>query len=352
MAHASTVVFRVDAGPEIGFGHLARTLALAEALRDHGTTVHFCPSGAQDEVLSLLENSGFATSVQGGSMPQQWLSEIGASAVVYDLVHTHWRAEQDMLFAEIADTGNAGVPIVFFDGYGEQSYRCQAGAPMVDFIVAPYVGEAVPCRAPAGRLLAGPRYFPLARTYQDATRRGIRSAVERILVTCGGADPYMAAPRILEALLGMPEGEIQIDMVVGTLFSDDNKQQIEAIAARAPDRVHLIDAPRSLAAQMGGADLCVCANGLTKYELAAMGMPTIAVSLSPAHHRANLAFAESGALKVLGLLSDVDDRTIAGAVSEMIGDTDLRARLSRAGIALVDGQGTDRILKEAKLIPC
>ncbi len=352
MAHASTVVFRVDAGPEIGFGHLARALVLAEALRDHGVAVHFYPSSTHDEILSLLEQGGFATSVHSGSTPQQWLSETRANAVVYDLVHTCWRAEQDGLFAEIADVGNAAVPIVFFDGYGEQSYRCQAGAPTVDFIVAPYVGEPGPCRILAGRILAGPQYFPLARSYRNATRRGERSAVERILVTCGGADPYMAAPGILEALLSMPERDIQIDMVMGALFSDENKRQIGAIAAHAPDKVHLVDAPRSLAAQMGSADLCVCANGLTKYELAAMGMPTIAVSLSPAHHRANLAFAESGALMVLGLLDDVDDRTIADAVSEMIGEADLRARMSRAGVALVDGKGTDRILKEVKLIPC
>lgn len=343
------MVFRIAAGPEIGFGHLARTLVLAEALRDHGISVHFHLSGAQSEVRALLKKAGFATFFHDAPVPQ-WLSETKAHAVIYDLVHTNWRAGQSELFLEIAEVRGAGVPIVFFDGYGEQSYRNQAGAPPVDFIVAPYVGEAGPARV--GQVLAGPQYFPLSKTYQALAKCEAKSAVARILVTCGGADPYMATPKILEALLGLSDVAMQIDVVVGNMFSDENKQRIDAIAAHAPDQIHRVDAPRSLAAPMARAGLCVCANGLTKYELAAMGVPAIAVSLSPAHHRANLVFAESGSLMVLGLLDDVDGHTIAGAAKELIDDPDLRARMSCAGMALVDGRGSDRILKEAKLMPC
>jgi len=348
----ASIVFRVAAGPKIGFGHLARTMVLAEALRNHGTAVHFCIPGAGDGVLSLLDENRFMASVSTDVLPKKWLSETRADAVVYDLVHTDWQAEQDRLFAEMTDVCKAAVPIVFFDGYGQKNYRRQIGAPLVDFIVAPYVGETGPCPTHALSVLTGPRYFPLARNYQDVGRRGTQSMVLRILVTCGGADPYMASPKILEALLSMPESDIEIDVVVGVLFSNENRQQIEALAARAPDRVHPVYAPHSLVVQMQNADLCVTANGLTKYELAAMGVPTIAVSLSPAHHQANLAFAESGSLKVLGILSDLDGATIADAVSKMVEDADGRRRMSHAGISLVDGQGADRVLKEAKLLPC
>jgi len=348
----ANVVFRVAAGPKIGFGHLVRTMVLAEALRNHGTAVHFYIPGAGNGVLSWLDENSFTACVSTDVLVKKWLPEIRVDAVVYDLIHTDWQAEKGRLFAEMTDVCKAAVPIVFFDGYGQQSYRCQTGAPLVDFLVAPYVGETNFYPTHARAVLAGPRYFPLARNYQDVGRRGVQSRVARILVTCGGADPYMAAPKILEALLAMPESDIEIDVVVGALFSNENRQQIEALAARAPDRVHPVYAPHSLAAQMQNAYLCVTANGLTKYELAAMGVPTIAVSLSPAHHQANLAFAESGSLKVLGILNYLDGAMIADAVSKMIEDVDGRTRMSHAGISLVDGQGADRILKEAKLFPC
>ncbi len=348
----ANVVFRVAAGPKIGFGHLVRTMVLAEALRNHGTAAHFYIPGAGDGVLSRLDENRFMACVSTDVLPKKWLSETRADAVVYDLVHTDWQAERGRLFAEMTDVCKTSVPIVFFDGYGAQSYRCQADAPLVDFLVAPYVGETGSCPTHARGVLAGPRYFPLAQNYQDIGRRGTQNMVARILVTCGGADPYMAAPKILKALLSMSESDVEIDVVVGALFSNENRQQIEALAARARGRVHPVYAPHSLAVQMQNADLCVTANGLTKYELAAMGVPTIAVSLSPAHHQANLAFAESGSLKVLGILNDLDGATIADAVSKMLEDVDGRTRMSHAGISLVDGQGADRILKEAKLLPC
>jgi len=352
LAQVSSVVFRVAVGPKIGFGHLARTMVLAELLRNHGTAVHFHVPGAEDGILTLLDENRFTACVSADLSPQKWLSEAKADAVVYDLVCTDWRAEQSRLFLEITDVRDAGVPIVFFDGYGEQSYRCQIGAPLVDFLVAPYVGETRLCPTHARCILAGPQYFPLSKNYQDVERHGVRDIVARILVTCGGADPYMATPKILEAILSVPGDDIEIDVVVGALFTSENRKEIERLAVSAPDRVHPVYAPRSLAAQMQIVDLCVSANGLTKYELAAMGVPTIAVSLSPAHHQANLAFAESDSLKVVGILNDLDGPTIADAVSRMVDDVEGRTRMSHAGMSLVDGQGAERILKEAKLLPC
>jgi spore coat polysaccharide biosynthesis predicted glycosyltransferase SpsG len=352
LAPAASVAVRVDAGPEIGFGHLARTLVLAEALRARGVGVRFLLSGMCADIRDLVGRSGFDVSAADRIAPDLGLREAAVRTVLYDLVHTRWRADKDALYAEIAALGRAGLRIVFIDGYGEESYRCQPDAPRVDVVVAPYVGEPGPCRIRAGRVLAGPRYFPLAEAYRTAGRRGVGKTVERVLVTCGGADPHAATPRIFDALLAVPQPGFGIDIVIGALFADETRQRVEAIAARAPGRVRLLDAPGSLAAPMAEADLCVCANGLTKYELAAMGVPTIALSLSPAHHRANMAFAETGALTVLGLLDEIDARGIAAGVSALIGDAARRARMLRAGTALVDGNGTQRILEEAGLMPC
>lgn len=342
MIHDGAILFRIDAGPEIGFGHLARTLVLAEALRDRGVAVRFCPSSAHDAVLDRIRQGGFDIAAR----------DSGAAARVYDLIHSDWLSDKDGLFAEIAGVAESGTPVVLIDGYGERSYRCQAEAPTVDVVVAPYVGEPGRCEIRVGRVLAGPRYFPLACSYRDAPRRDVAADVERVLVTCGGADPFMGSPVILRALLQMPRNDLYFDVVIGAMFSEENKRRVETALAENSANVTLLQAPENLSAAMARADICVCANGLTKYELAAMGVPTVSLSLTAAHHRANLAFAETGALRVLGLLKETDAAAIGDAVSEMIDDPALRARMSGAGRELVDGRGTDRILEEAKLIPC
>lgn len=351
MASGAAIALRVEAGPEVGFGHLARMFVLAAALRKRGVLPRFVLHGQAGAVRTEIEAQGFAVSEHDGARSTDWLDG-GVQTVVYDLVHTNWHVSRKSLYAEIRAVTEAGMRIVFFDGYGAASYRAQEDAPALDVVIAPYVGEPGECRIRTRRVLAGPRYFTLADDYRVSERGGAPAEAKRVLVTCGGADPYSATPRILDALLDAPDRGMTIDVVVGAMFEDANRENIGARAARESGRVRLLDAPPSLARAMWEADLCVCANGLTKYELAAMGVPTLALSLTPAHHRANLTFAESGALSVVGLLDDIDTETVTHHFMDLAGHEARRQRMSQAGRSLVDGKGTDRILEEAGLAPC
>ena len=321
-------------------------MVIADALRDRGRPVQFILPGHRDAAHRWIERQGFSASVAAWGAPSDWVRDVEPEAVVYDPIHSYWLEETATLFDEIEIVGRS-TRTVLFDGYGAQSYRCQRQAPEPDVVIAPYVGEPGPCHIAPGRVLAGPAYFPLAAPFRGTDRRGVCADVERVLVTCGGADPRAATPGLLEAVLGLPG--IRVDVVVGAVFSEENRKQINMIAGRHNDRVAVIDAPASLAATMSRADLCVCANGLTKYELAAMGVPTLALSLSPAHHETNLAFADTGALSVLGMLDAIDGPQITDAAAHLISDRQCRTRMSEAGMALIDGLGTERILNEASL---
>ena len=321
-------------------------MVVANALRDRGRPVRFILPRRRDAAHRWIEHQGFSASVAAWGAPADWVRTIEPEAVIYDPIHSYWLENPAALLDEIAVV-RPSTRTVLFDGYGAQSYRRQPRVPEPDIVIAPYAGEPGLCHIAPGRVLAGPAYFPLAAPFLNAARRGVRADVERVLVTCGGGDPRAATPKILKAVLGLPCK--RIDVVVGAAFSEENRDRTNAIAAKHKDRVAVIDAPASLADTMSRIDLCVCANGLTKYELAAMGVPTLALSLSPAHHETNLAFADTGALSVLGLLDGVGGAQIADAAAALISNPDRRARMSAAGAALIDGLGARRILDEAGL---
>ena len=289
--------------------------------------------------------------------------------VLYDVIHSHWQADERGLFDEISRLKTTGRRIILVDGFGTESFRhrlrlnCGTGMtlPRVDTVVAPYVGESEfeSGEQPCGILLAGPRYFPLASAFRDiGGGGGVRSgadvarATRRILVTCGGTDPNEASARIVAGLTPLTASGVTIDIVVGALFSDNNRRALDMLTRAHPGAINQIHAPRCLSELMLTADLCVCANGLTKYELAAMGVPTLALSTSENHHAANTLFARHGSLSVLGLLNQVPLDEIARASHQLLRDPHAQARMSQAGRSLVDGHGADRILQNSGLLTC
>jgi spore coat polysaccharide biosynthesis predicted glycosyltransferase SpsG len=97
------------------------------------------------------------------------------------------------------------------------------------------------------------------------------------------------------------------------------------------------EAPPELAPLMAAADLAVCAGGQTTYELAAMGLPAVALCIAD-NQRINLdALAQVPTL----LLSDA--AALSSTVRALAADRTQQQRLSQRGRALVDGRGADRV---------
>ena len=93
-------------------------------------------------------------------------------------------------------------------------------------------------------------------------------------------------------------------------------------------------------------DLAITGGGLTKYETAVTGTPSII--LSQVAHQVDLAeeFEKEGTALNLGLGTEVSQEDITEAVTRLSGDGALRAEMSRRGKRLVDGRGVERIISE------
>jgi spore coat polysaccharide biosynthesis predicted glycosyltransferase SpsG len=111
--------------------------------------------------------------------------------------------------------------------------------------------------------------------------------------------------------------------------------------------VVLHHAPGELLGLMTTCDLAVSGGGQTLYELAACGLPTVALCLADNQRGQLAALADQGALlpggarDQGGLSSPFAD--LGPAVTQLAGDLALRQRMSAIGQRLVDGQGTLRV---------
>lgn len=160
-----------------------------------------------------------------------------------------------------------------------------------------------------------------------------------LLVTMGGSDPCGLTLQALESL-ELVEADIFTEIVVGPGFGDGEKLK-EILEGLSIDfRVHA--APENPGAVFARCDLALAAFGVTAYELAHLGVPTLLLAISADHARSASAFEQAGIALNLGLYSEVDKVELAGKTGELLVDRARREQMARRAKHLVDGRGARR----------
>ena len=79
------------------------------------------------------------------------------------------------------------------------------------------------------------------------------------------------------------------------------------------------------------------------WERCCLGLPTVAVGIAGNQVGALMALAATGALVHLGAAASVTEEAMAIALDSMLGNAGRLQRMSEAALALVDGEGAERV---------
>ena len=340
----ATVLLRADGGGDLGYGHLTRTAALAEVLRDGEgigvaalTGVH--EGGNAEAARAFFEARKIPVCVLPPETSEAefiW-AEVRArraSALVLD-VRTAFAT------TEAAELRGAGVKIIAIDDASER--RLQA-----DIAVYPPVRQvaALDWRGFRGELLAGPEWVLLAAEISRLAAAENARTGDRLVISMGGSDPLaltLPIARSCAAAIDAPT-----DAVIGPGVADV-ESVVRALRSLRNVTVHV--APGDAAAIFARARLTVAAFGVTAYELAALGVPALYVALSEDHRRSaqgaeHLGFGEIGAMA-----QGLDAQAFAVKAAALWRDDRRLAQMSRAGRAAIDGKGAERLARKiAELI--
>jgi len=326
---APRLLIRADADRIIGYGHVMRCFALAQACLDRGGA---CAFHTRDPAPTLYERfvaEGIAVSAatcEPGTRPdaEQTItraSEHLANAIIID--GYQFAADYQSLVRDAHPT------LVIDDHAHLDSYVC-------DILLNQNLGTSASMyagRANAdGRLLLGSDYTLLRREFREWSRPPRSPGdVGRILITLGGSDPEDVTRNMVDAALAATAPSIAIDVVIGPGY-----QHRASLEAAAPADV------RDMTGLMAHADLAITAAGSTTWELARLGVPMLLVTVAENQRAIAAALADAGAAEQLGSHSDLDDP--ASKIRVAVDQVDQRANLSRRAATLIDGRGADRVL--------
>lgn len=353
-----TVVFRLDARPEIGAGHLSRCSTLAAVLMARGCKVLFILRAPAQEIAGQIRATGAD------------LSELPAwenTTLVDDLPHAAWRggSQED----DAAQSGKAisawGCESVcdwlVVDHYGLDKRWESAMRPFARNILAvddladrPHDADVLvdvnaylapeqryaSLMPPGSRLLLGPRYAMLRDEFNEDMAR---TTFERpdsphvINISFGGADPPNLTGKVLSAIAHLGH---QVDVVLGSMNRHAESLK-EEWGGYASIRFHQ-DA-RNMAHLFQRAHLAIGAAGSTTWERMRMGLPSLLYSLADNQTRIGEDAALYGAGLYLGHAEDFCRHRLSAAVRDMLADRTRRLQVAAACKKLVPPGGSYRV---------
>lgn len=354
------VVIRVDASVEMGMGHLARCLSLANELARSGTKIAFTMREHAARFGGLVEADGHSLLL----LPDPERHENQADTT--GTAHSHWlpvtwRQDAEQTSEAIGKIGQVdwlivdhyaldarwegaqqrhGLHILAIDDLADRPHGCDI---LLDQNLVLNMETRYRSRVPAAcEQLLGPRYALLRPDFAEARKSmADRSGVvRRILVCFGGSDPSNETAKALAALKAISSHSFAIDVVVG--MSNPHANLISRFCAELP-RAELHRGADNMAELMSRADLAIGAGGIMSWERCCLGLPTIAVDIAANQIGALTALAEAGAVVYLGSASSVTREQLASEIQLALSDPGRTGAMGEAAHLLVDGGGCGRV---------
>ena len=190
--------------------------------------------------------------------------------------------------------------------------------------------------------LLGSKYIPIRKEFWNIPDKAINESLQTIMITFGGDDARNMTPRIITMLNGNYP-ELNKKVIIGKAFT--NTEQIQAFKDKTTEFIYYPDA-EGMKKVMLESDIAISAAGQTLYELARLGVPTIAVAVADNQINNVRGWQKAGFIEYAGWWEDMLILENMKTSLEKLTNNNLRLDKYHIGKMFVDGKGAIRIIDE------
>lgn len=317
------VVILTEGGRKIGFGHVARCSSIFQAFEQFDISPKFIVNG-DDSVKSILSDIDFDVI--------DWIDDLSVISKSDIVIVDSYLADIDT-FNEISNN----VPLV---AYVDDNNR-------LDYPKGIIINGTLDTsnmnyqKRENIKYLIGNGFIPLRKDFWDIPKLKINDSIENILITMGGNDLRNLTPKILD-LLNNNFPDIKKKIIIADSFN--NISEIEKLKKES---VELFYSPNSndMIDVMSSVDLAISASGQTLYELACIGVPTIAIGIIDNQKNNILNWKNQGFIEYAGCWDDENLLSNILEKIEYLHDKNIRFDKRLLGIQAVNGKGSLNIVK-------
>jgi len=347
-------VFRVDASAQIGTGHLARCITLANSLRQIGVETGFLCRALDPFLADLVTSQGHA------------LLALPAPDSILDhdpqgLLHAAWLGvSQDRDVSQCFTALGANLDLLVVDHYAidHRWERKMRGVASCVMVIDDLADRKHDCDilldqnlhgGNAGRYealvtencetLIGPDYALLRPEFSVPPTRG-PNMIQRLNIFLGGTDPQGGTLLALEAITPICDGTLHVDVVAG-----GTNPHLTAIrrACDALPGVNLHVQTKDMAKLFAAADLAIGAGGSATLERCNRGLAQILTSFAQNQRPSCEAFAQAQVAVNVGEMEKLSASKLRDTIISLLENPQHLRDMGERGRVLVDGKGTQRV---------
>ena len=332
MVDRKVAVLRADASGLIGVGHVMRSLALGEAMRDAGFDVMLAsvdlPAGMREEARKCGVTVVDLHCVPFG--PDDALTTLAINGNV--LVVDGYLFERN--FFEILEIKKTNFAVI------DDNVETKALAPSVVINQNPHATPEMYAHLSGNpKLLLGLQYALLRREVRVAAKLSLVPVAKKVFVAMGGSDFLKLTEPIVLALKDL---DIEICVAIGP--TNNQRRQIEETVSLIPRARVILQA--DYITELATSSLAILAAGSSLWEAAALGVPSIGLIVADNQIGASVGAEHCGISISLDCRNGLHNESIVSNVENLLTTTSgALAKLVTATRSVVNEFGSMRALQ-------
>lgn len=322
--------FRFNVGNEVGAGHFFRCLSIAEKLIEKKLNVIFIIND-KNGIESYLKNKKISLYLLNEKNEEKRVLECkklvkNISKLIIDLP-----SHNELYSTKLKNY----FKIIIIDDIGNKKISSEIlvnGSIVNEF-------QNYSFNKTKTKYFSGPKYILLRSQFVKIRKEvKLQKKIKKILVVFGGSDEKNIAKKILPFFL---HKSYNITVLLGP--SNKFKNELEEIVSKNK-LIKIVSNEDNIAKLFAKHDLIISSSGITSYELACLGITSLFIPMDEYQEKTSKKFEKLGFGVNYGFW-DNDFKKLEKIIF-VISDFSKREKMYFLGRDLIDGLGTDRVLKE------
>lgn len=345
-------VFRVDESSDIGRGHFVRCTTIAAQLVAQDIPCVFVVRQLSDDAERTLEKMKIECHRIDG----------GGPLVEIDDAYRTWQVLQERIFAKhvilVVDSYALGFvwESFLFDkvarlcAIDELDHRMHKSHMVIDQTYGVTAAQYKKILPVTRMHCIGSKYALVRKEFRELRpfclqqRSTKQFSAENILITMGGSDPSNATTLVLQALKRYERQQsLKLTIVVGELCPHLEAIE-EALSELQVAKAKVIVNATNMAVLMSACDICISAAGSTLWELATLGVPTLAMQTADNQRKILANLSADWAVYSLGDVQSLTPSLLITHIEEILNGKVNLSDLSRKIEKVTDGRGVERVV--------